>query len=91
MENGRMLGFLLGETREDPYFGRSVWVKLASFAMAEGVAPEVYRKLYAVAGAEWVARGYFNHYNQVPAADEAALWTWFGLGFGQQQVHASLV
>jgi hypothetical protein len=34
MENGRMLGFLLGEIREDAYFGRSLWGMLGSLALA---------------------------------------------------------
>ena len=85
-----MTGFLLGSGQKEPAMGRTMWVRLAWHALAEGVASKVYRQLYTSAGAEWVTRGYFNHYIQIPAVDEAALWTWFGLGFGQQQVHASL-
>ncbi|MBI9047849.1 MAG: GNAT family N-acetyltransferase [Anaerolineaceae bacterium] len=90
IDNGKILGFLLGETREDEYFGRSVWAKLSSHALAEGVDSVLYRQLYAAAGEQWMAQGYPNHYVEVPAADEAALWTWFGLGFGQQQVYGVL-
>ena len=90
LDGDRLLGFILGEPRENEHFGRSVWSSLTGHALAEGVNAALYRQLYAAAGEAWVQKGYVNHYVEVPAEDQAALWTWFGLGFGQQQVYAAL-
>jgi GNAT superfamily N-acetyltransferase len=49
---------------------------------------ELYRDLYAAAGPQWLAHGCFKHYALVPAAENAVLAAWYGLGFGQEQVYA---
>jgi GNAT superfamily N-acetyltransferase len=90
IENGKLSGFIIGLPREDEFFGRSVWSKVPMHALAEGVEPALYRHLYAAAGEQWMANGYPNHYVEEPAIEKTALWTWFGLGFGQQQVYGAL-
>jgi ribosomal protein S18 acetylase RimI-like enzyme len=67
--------------------GRCAWLRLASHALAAGIDAELYRDLYAALAAGWVARGYFDHYALIPAADRAALDAWFALSFGLEQAH----
>ncbi len=79
------LGFLLGVGRDPDIWRPNVWVESAGHAVAE---PETVRDLYRVAAEAWVAAAHSHHYVLVPAADRALIDAWFGLGFGQQQVHA---
>jgi GNAT superfamily N-acetyltransferase len=85
VEDGELAGYLIGAAREDAAWGPNTWVEAAGTAT---VRPEVSRELYAACAQSWVDAGRTAHYVVVPAHDEALLWVWFGLGFGQQHVHA---
>ena len=80
-----VVGYLLGAPRDAAMWGPNVWVEAAGLAVTR---PELSRELYARAAQEWVDRGRTAHYLVIPAHDEALAWAWFGLGFGQQHVHA---
>lgn len=84
----RLVGFLIGAPDLREIWGRSVWVRYAGHALAADEAPDLYRDLYAVAAPQWLARGYFAHYVELPADDQASLNLWFQLSFGTQQAYA---
>ncbi len=89
LRDGRLIGYLLGEAKFDTLRGRHVWVHLAGHALAADAPPDLYATLYAAAGPVWLARGAFDHYVMMPAADAAGLDAWYGLNFGREQAHAS--
>ncbi|MBP6786246.1 MAG: GNAT family N-acetyltransferase [Candidatus Promineofilum sp.] len=88
--DGRLVGYLVGEAKFDTLRGRHVWMHLPGYALAEGEAVDLYADLYAAAGPEWLRLGAFDHYVMAPAGDGDALALWFGLSFGQEQVHSIL-
>ena len=82
------VGRLVGEPRDpSPGRGPHVWVDLDDHELAEGESPELLADLYAEAGDPWVHAHLLSHFVVSPAVD-ARLQIWFGLGFGQEQVHA---
>lgn len=83
----KLAGYLIGRLETDKLRERHIWVAYAGAAIAEGETTELYRDLYAAAGAEWVKRGAFRHYALVPAGDAKAMDGWLRLGFGYEQVH----
>jgi ribosomal protein S18 acetylase RimI-like enzyme len=87
-DDGRLIGYLLGDLSTDNFRGRWTWVRLAGYALEEGIDAELYSDLYAAAGPQWLAHGCFNHYALVPLADEAVLAAWAGLGFARDQIYA---
>jgi GNAT superfamily N-acetyltransferase len=82
--NGEVVGRLVAELREDELRGRHSWSALGDHFAEE---PERYRDLYAVAGARWLEEGATSHYVVVPAVDDV-LWSWLGVAFAIEQVHA---
>jgi len=84
LEDGEVVGFLIGSLRDDDYFGRHVWVGHGAHAARE---PEVTRDLYGGIAGEWVAQGAALHLALVPAVAELAD-PWFRLAFAHMQVHA---
>jgi GNAT superfamily N-acetyltransferase len=88
LSDGRLVGYLIGDVTVDAFRGRIAWVRVAGHALDPEVDAELYRDLYAAAGPRWLAYGCFKHYALVPAADDAVLAAWYGLGFGQEQVYA---
>jgi len=82
-----MLGYLFGECVADMQRGRHVWMHLPGHAMADGVDADLYRDLYAAAGAGWLERGHFDHFALVPAGDRDAVEAFFALSFGWEQAH----
>lgn len=78
-------GYLLGAPRDSTTWGPNVWVEAAGLAVSH---VELIRELYASSAQQWVDAGRTAHYVVVPAHDESVAWAWFGLGFGQQHVHA---
>jgi GNAT superfamily N-acetyltransferase len=87
LDDGRLVGYLLGQARADTLRERHVWIALAGHALAASHAPDLYADLYAAAGPRWLALGCFNHYLLLPAADAPAQAVWFALSFGLEQVH----
>lgn len=89
LDGGRVVGYLIGDVNVvDAFRGRSAWIRLAGHALDPAVDADLYRDLYATAGARWLARGCFNHYVLVPTSNEAILAAWGALGFGQDQAYA---
>jgi len=85
LREGRVVGYLIGTSRETKTWGENVWVELAGHAVEE---PEDVRDLYGEAAAGWVDEGRTRHYAFAPAADSDLLDAWFRLGFGHQHAHA---
>lgn len=81
--DGEVIGRLVAELREEDVRGRHSWSALGDHHAAE---PELYRDLYAVAGAGWLADGATSHYAVVPAG-EAVREAWLGVSFAVEQVH----
>ena len=88
MEDGRLVGYLLGQARADTLRERHIWVALPGHAVDAEHGPTLYGDLYAAAGPAWLAQGCFRHFILVAAADQALHLVWFGLSFGLEQVHA---
>ncbi len=87
LEGDEVLGYLIADlSLNGPR--SSAWIRLPGHALAAGTDADVYRDLYAAAAADWVARGCFDHYILIPAADAAARTALFCLGFGGSQAYA---
>ena len=87
--NRKMVAYLIGETMTLEW-GRSGYVYLPGYALAENENPAVMQDLYALVGDEWVKKGCFNHYLYVSAADKNILDALFDVGFGKERVDALL-
>jgi GNAT superfamily N-acetyltransferase len=81
----RLVGYLIGISKDPGTWGGNVWVEPAGHAASE---PAIVRELYAAAAAGWVEAGRTNHHVLVPASDADLVDAWFGLDFGQQHLHA---
>jgi GNAT superfamily N-acetyltransferase len=77
LEDGKVVGFLLGKRREDP-LGPHVWSYVAGHAVRD---PEVVRDLYASAAERWVGDGLTRHFVYAPAIREL-VEPWLRLSFG---------
>jgi ribosomal protein S18 acetylase RimI-like enzyme len=84
LREGRVVGYLLGTTRDDSVWGPNIWVEAAGHAVEEA---EDARDLYGTAAEAWVEQGRTRHYVLVPASDEALVDAWFRVGFGGQHAH----
>jgi ribosomal protein S18 acetylase RimI-like enzyme len=85
IDNGRLVGYLLGAPKSSAAWGDNVWVESAGVAV---VLPETVRDLYGQAAARWVEEGRLAHYALVPSHEPALLDSFFRLCFGLQHVHA---
>jgi GNAT superfamily N-acetyltransferase len=87
MQDGRLIGYLVGEVRLEAPWERSGWVDLAGHAVAED-RPDVARDLYA-AWSEGLVReqAVFRHLVNVPAMDTALVEAWHQLDFGQMHAY----
>lgn len=88
VREGSLVGYLIGAPIIDTLWGRTAWVRFAGHARALDLPAEIYQDLYAALAPAWVARGCFDHYILVPAADLEAQMAWFSLGFGRETAHA---
>ncbi len=84
--DGKRVAHLVAQLGEAASRGRHAWVGLDDHSLAVGESPGLLADVYAAAGESWVADGYLTHIVVVPADDP--LPALFGLGFGQEQVHA---
>lgn len=82
---GRLVGYMVGTSRDDALWGPNIWVEPAGHAAEDA---ETVRDLYAAAAARWVEAGRTSHHAIVPATDPALVDAWFRSGFGHQHVHA---
>jgi ribosomal protein S18 acetylase RimI-like enzyme len=78
---------LLAEPREDAVRGAHAWASQGDHSLAAGEDAELYRDVYALAGARWLAAGLGRHY-VVVAAEPVLLEAWHSLAFAREQVHA---
>jgi ribosomal protein S18 acetylase RimI-like enzyme len=85
--NERMVAYLIGETTTNPW-GRSGYVYLPGYAVAESENVSVLQDLYAKLGDDWVRRGCFHHYFYLSAAEADVIAAMFDLGFGKERIDA---
>lgn len=84
LADGEVAGYLIGEKREDDFWGSHVWIRPEGHAARE---PEVVRDLYGRAAEPWVTAGAKLHLALVPAVPALAD-PWFRLSFAHMQAHA---
>lgn len=89
LRHGKLIAYLLGENASQDW-GRSGYVYLPGYALAEDEKFAVLQDLYALLGDDWVKKGCFNHYLYISAADADVIAGWFDLGFGKERVDALL-
>jgi ribosomal protein S18 acetylase RimI-like enzyme len=77
---------LLAERRDDAVRGAHAWASPADHSLAAGEEAELYRDVYALAGARWLAAGLRRHY-VVVAAEPHLLEAWHSLAFAREQAH----
>jgi len=83
----QMVAYLVGATSTDPW-GRSGYVYLPGYALADSENPAVIQDLYSQLGDDWVKKGCFDHYLYISAADKNILDALFNIGFGKERVDA---
>lgn len=89
LRNGKLIAYLLGEYVSQDW-GRSGYVYLPGYALAEDENPAILQDLYALLGDNWVTKGCFNHYLYISAGDAEVIAALFDLGFGKERVDALL-
>jgi hypothetical protein len=82
--DGKMIAYLIGETMNLDW-GRSGYVYLPGYALAEGESTMIIQNLYTLLGEDWVKTGHFNHYLYISVADKDILDALFDLGFGKER------
>lgn len=87
LHDGELLAYLIGETTTHPW-GRSGYIYLPGYAVAEEESPSLLQDLYSLLGEEWVKKGCFNHSLYISAADTQVIDAMFDLGFGKERVDA---
>jgi len=87
--NGRMRAYVIGDFEDQPW-GRSGYVYLPGYALADGETAAMLQDLYARLGQDWVRRGIFSHNLYISAADHDVIQGLFTIGFGQERVDALL-
>jgi hypothetical protein len=85
--NGKMIAYLLGELVVQPW-GRSGYVYLPGYALAEGESTNAIQDLYTLLGDDWVKKGIFIHELYISAADTNIIEAFFNLDFGKERVDA---
>jgi GNAT superfamily N-acetyltransferase len=80
--DGEVVGRLVAEVSDDELRGRHAWSARDQHFARE---PELYRDLYAVAGAGWLEQGATIHCAVIPA-DEDVLRAWLEIAFAIEQV-----
>jgi GNAT superfamily N-acetyltransferase len=79
--DGRVVGYLLGITKDEARWGANVWVDPAGQAVEQA---EDVRDLYEAAAARWFDEGRTRQYVMAPASDADLLDAWYRLSFGRQ-------
>jgi GNAT superfamily N-acetyltransferase len=87
--DGLMIAYLIGQTTTHPW-GRSGYVYLPGYAVAEDENAAILQDLYSLLGDDWVKKGCFNHYLYVSAADTGPIEALFDVGFGKERIDALL-
>jgi ribosomal protein S18 acetylase RimI-like enzyme len=82
--DGEVVGRLVAEVSDDELRGRHAWSARDQHFARE---PELYRDLYAVAGAVWLEQGATVHCAVIPAGEDV-LRAWLAIAFAIEQVYA---
>ncbi len=90
IRNEEVIGYMLYEFKEDAKKGRHITVDYPSIAISKDAHPRLVRLMYAEAGAEWVANGYFQHIVYVPIGYDRFVYEWLEQGFRFEQKYAML-
>jgi len=85
--DGKLIAYLIGEYASQDW-GRSGYVYLPGYALADDENITILQDLYALLGDDWVRKGCFNHYLYISAADAEVIKALFDLGFGKERVDA---
>ena len=86
----QVIGYMLYEFKEDAKKGRHITIDYPYIAIAEDAHPRLVRLMYAEAGAEWIAGGYFQHIIYVPIGYDRLVYEWLEQGFRFEQKYAIL-
>ncbi|MGE6489477.1 GNAT family N-acetyltransferase [Paenisporosarcina sp. NPDC076898] len=86
----QVIGYMLYEFKEDAKTGRHITIDYPCLAIAEDAHPRLIRLMYAEAGAEWIAGGYFQHIVYVPIGYDRLVYEWLEQGFRFEQKYAIL-
>jgi ribosomal protein S18 acetylase RimI-like enzyme len=89
MREGQMIAYLIGVTKTETW-GRSGYVHLSGYGLAENASQEIMQDLYALLGEQWNQKGCFNHYIYISVADSELIEAFFNLGFGKARIDALL-
>ncbi|WP_203334467.1 GNAT family N-acetyltransferase [Planococcus beigongshangi] len=90
VRNGKLVGFMIANTLNEPQRGRHAWIDYAGYAIAADETPELIRQLYSHLGERLIRLGYFSHFVMTPCGNEKWVEAWFRLCFAHEQVHALL-
>lgn len=90
LRDQQVIGYMLYEFKEDSKKGRHITIDYPCIAIAEDAHPRLVRLLYAEAGAEWIAGGYFQHIIYVPIGYDRFVYEWLEQGFKFEQKYAML-
>jgi ribosomal protein S18 acetylase RimI-like enzyme len=85
--DGELIGYLISYAIIDAMMGRTAWIPIDGYAIAQGQSNELYRDMYAALSSKWVNNGIFDHVVMVAAENKVLLDTWFSLSFGQEQAY----
>lgn len=90
LRDQQIIGYMLYEFKEDAKKGRHIIIDYPCLAISEDAHPRLVRLLYAEAGAEWIAGGYFQHIIYVPIGYDRLVYEWLEQGFRFEQKYAML-
>lgn len=85
--SGKMIGYMIALTRNEPQRGRHAWIDYAGFAIDQNEDEEIIRVLYSELGERLVSLGYFSHFVLTPCSNSKVIDAWFRLCFAHEQVH----
>lgn len=90
LRNDEVIGYMLYEFKEDGKKGRHIHIDYPWLAIAQDSHPRLARLMYAEAGAEWVAGGYFQHVIYVPIGYDRLVYERLDQGFRFEQKYGML-
>jgi hypothetical protein len=73
--DGELIGYLVSFARIDAMMGRTAWIPIDGYAIAQGQSNELYRGMYAALSSKWVDNGIFDHFVMVAAENKVLLDT----------------
>lgn len=88
IDNGKLVGFMIGRPLPSWRGRRSVWVPEWAHAEAGEVRAKVFNDMYENVAWEWVRNGCYTHLVSTLAHDEGIVVALFWLGFGLAAVDA---